>query len=109
MEVAFLGYEQAIAGLVQFLSGTPQYHEVARALDELRRKPQLFKRLVDFKAAASAGQLSQQQMESLGHEYQQMTQVPELMRYFQASDEYAEVIGNVMNDINARLEKSVGL
>jgi len=96
-------------GLVQFLSATPQYQEVKRSVDELRKNPKLFQRLLDFRAAASNGQLSQQQMDNLGREYQQMSQIPELMRYFQASDRYSEVIGSVMSDIHTRLEKSIGL
>ena len=99
--------EQAIMGLVQFLSGTPAYQEVRKSVDELKKNPKLLHQLNDFKAAASAGQLSQQQMESLGQEYQRLSQIPELMRYFQANDRYAEVIGSVMNEAHARLEKSI--
>ena len=96
--------EQAIMGLVQFLSSTPQYQEVKKSAEELKKNPKLLQRLNDFKAAASAGQLSQQQMESLSQDYQRLSQIPELMRYFQANDRYAEVIGSVLNEIHSRLE-----
>ena len=101
--------EQAVAGLVQFLSNTSQYQEIVKSVHELKKSPKLFKRLSDFKTAASSGQLSQHDMDSLGREYQQLSQIPEMMRYFQANDRYAEMIGKVMFEINTRLEKSIGI
>ena len=104
-----MSQQEAIRVLARFLSTTPQYQELRGATNAVKQKPELFKALSDFKAAASAGQYSPEQGERIGREYQRLMQFAETARYFRASDRFAEVVGSILGEVNKMLESSLGL
>ena len=104
-----MSQQEAALALARFLSSTPQYQELNEAMNAVKQKPELFKALSDFKAAASAGQYSPEQAEQIGREYQRLMQFAEIARYFRASDKYGEVVGSILGEVNTMLENSLGL
>lgn len=103
-----MGQQQAVMGLAQFLSATPQYHELKQSTEELKKNPALAQALRDFKAAASNASHSQEQMERVGREYQRLMQIPEFRRYFQAGDKFGEVLNGIISEVHAMLEQALG-
>jgi|GEM_PF-2302920 len=104
-----MSQREAATDLARFLSSTPQYQELKQAGDAIKRNPTLHKTLRDFKMLVSAGQNSPEQVERIGREYQRLMQQAEFNRYFRVSDKYSEVLAGILSEVNAMLEKSLGL
>jgi hypothetical protein len=94
--------------MAQFLSSTEQFVQLKLSVAELRKTPALMRTLRDFRAAI-AEVSSEEQMDRLDREYKRLEQIPELRRYFHASDRYGELFAIVTNDVNMMLEQVLGL
>ncbi|MCL2617825.1 MAG: YlbF family regulator [Defluviitaleaceae bacterium] len=101
--------EQAVLAMVRFLGNTLAYQEVKLSVEALRGKPDLLARMRAFKQEATSGQMSQAQMDNLGREYQQLSQIPEAARYFRANDKYSEVVGSILQEVSSSLEQGISL
>lgn len=104
----------AIGRLTQALTNTKEFIELKQAravINSSQKSVEVLEKLQKKQELIYNGSVSQdklpQYMKEVDSDYRTLSQIPEIGRYFTASEDFSRLITNVFNEINSSVEKKM--
>ncbi len=104
----------ALKEIIAYLANTREFNELRNSKLEVSKNPNIKQSINQFQKKQEAlysQKLSQSQVNSLMNElnkdYEQLSSIPQINRYFKAVEDFNNLMGQVIKELNTSIERKL--